>query len=128
MILAAVVRHLDHKNVSHDPEVKSNVIRTATALARQIRSGAMLSDIGFVSDLCRHLRKSLQATVESVGEHELNLHISLQNSIEDCLLETAKGVPNFVDNSEHFSLIMHCTLFEVLYFPLRWLMHEPCST
>lgn len=128
MILAAVVRHLDHKNVSHDPEVKSNVIRTATALAWQIRSGAMLSDIGFVSDLCRHLRKSLQATVESVGEHELNLHISLQNSIEDCLLETAKGVPNFVDNSEHFSLIMRCTSFEVLYFPLRWLMHEPCST
>lgn len=128
MILAAVVRHLDHKNVSHDPEVKSNVIRTATALARQIRSGAILSDIGFVSDLCRHLRKSLQATVESVGEHELNLNISLQKSIEDCLLETAKGVLNFADNSKHFSLFMHCTLFEVLYFPLRWLMHEPCST
>lgn len=128
MILAAVVRHLDHKNVSHDPEVKSNVIHTATALARQIRSGAILSDIGFVSDLCRHLRKSLQATVESVGEHELNLNISLQKSIEDCLLETAKGVLNFADNSEHFSLFMHCTLFEVLYFPLRWLMHEPCST
>lgn len=128
MVLAAVVRHLDHKNVSHDPEMKSNVIRTATALARQIRSGAILSDIGFVSDLCRHLRKSLQATVESVGEHELNLNISLQHSIEDCLLETAKGVQNFVDNSERVSLVMHCTSFEVLYFPFRWLMHEPFLT
>lgn len=92
LILAAVVRHLDHKNVSHDPEVKSHVIHTASALARQIRSGAFLSDIGFVSDLCRHLRKSLQATVESVGEHELNLNITLQSSIEDCLLEIAKGI------------------------------------
>lgn len=118
MVLAAVVRHLDHKNVSNDPEVKSNVIRTATALTRQIRSGAILSDIGFASDLCRHLRKSLQATVESVGEHELSLNISLQNSIEDCLLETAKGVQNFLENSESFSLFMHCTLFEVSYFPL----------
>jgi hypothetical protein len=91
LILSAVVHHLDHKNVSHDPQIKSNVIQTATTLACQIRSVAV-SDIGFVSDLCRHLRKSLQATVDSVGEQELNLNIALQNSIEDCLLESAKGI------------------------------------
>ncbi|KAK3198885.1 hypothetical protein Dsin_022300 [Dipteronia sinensis] len=92
LILAAVIRHLDHKNVEHDPQLKSNVIQVASALTRQIRSGVVLSEIGFVSDLCRHLRKSFQATVESVGEQESNLNISLQNSIEDCLLEMAKGV------------------------------------
>ena len=92
LILAAVIRHLDHKNVEHDPQIKSNVIQVASALTRQIRSGVVLSEIGFVSDLCRHLRKSFQATVESVGEQESNLNISLQNSIEDCLLEMAKGV------------------------------------
>ncbi|KAM7478464.1 hypothetical protein LguiA_026677 [Lonicera macranthoides] len=91
-ILSAVIRHLDHKNISHDPEIKSHVIQTASALARQIRSVVVFSDIGFVSDLCRHLRKSLQATVDSVEEQELNLNIALQNSIEDCLLETAKGI------------------------------------
>ncbi|KAB1202104.1 hypothetical protein CJ030_MR8G004271 [Morella rubra] len=42
--------------------------------------------------LTRHLRKSLQATVESVGEQESNSNILLQNSIEDCLLEIAKGI------------------------------------
>ncbi|KAI9185306.1 hypothetical protein LWI28_006048 [Acer negundo] len=92
LILAAVIRHLDHKNVEHDPQLKSNVIQVASALTRQIRSGVVLSEIGFVSDLCRHLRKSFQATVESVGEQESNLNISLQNSIEDCLLEMAKGI------------------------------------
>lgn len=91
-ILAAVVRHLDHKNVSHDPKIKSDIVQTATALARQIRSNVVLSDIGFVNDLCRHMRKSLQASVDLVGEQELNLNIILQNSIEDCLLETARGV------------------------------------
>lgn len=92
IILASVIRHLDHKNVAHDPQMKSHVIQSAAALARQIRSGTVLADIGFVSDLCRHLRKSLQATVESVGEQESNLNISLQNSIEDCLLEISKGI------------------------------------
>lgn len=92
MILAAVIRHLDHKNVAHDPQTKSYVIQVATALVHQVRSGAILAEIGFVSDLCRHLRKSLQATVESAGQQELDLNISLQNSIEDCLLEIARGV------------------------------------
>ncbi|PSS00223.1 hypothetical protein CEY00_Acc24192 [Actinidia chinensis var. chinensis] len=92
LILNAVIHHLDHKNVSHDPQIKSNVIQIATSLAQQIRSGAFLSDIGFVSDLCRHLRKSLQATIESVQEQELNLNSALQNAIEYCLLETVKGI------------------------------------
>ncbi|XP_024967458.1 protein EFR3 homolog B [Cynara cardunculus var. scolymus] len=92
LILASVVHHLDHKNVSHDPELKSYVIQTTTALAWQVRSEVALKDIGFVSDLCRHLRKSLQATVESVGEQELSLNTFLQSSIEDCLLKIAKGI------------------------------------
>ncbi|KAI8555542.1 hypothetical protein RHMOL_Rhmol05G0180500 [Rhododendron molle] len=91
-ILSTVIHHLDHKNVSHDPQVKPNVVQIATSLARQIRSEAVLTDSGFICDLCRHLRKSLQATVDSVGEEVLNLNISLQNTIEDCLLEIVKGI------------------------------------
>ncbi|KAJ8771840.1 hypothetical protein K2173_027017 [Erythroxylum novogranatense] len=92
LVLAAVIRHLDHKNIAHDPQLKSHVIQLAAALARQIRSEAVLVEISIVSDLCRHLRKSLQATVESAGDQESNLNISLQNSIEFCLLEIAKGI------------------------------------
>nr|GMD45521.1 protein EFR3 homolog B [Ipomoea batatas] len=91
LILTGVVRHLDHKNVACDSQIKSFVIQTATALARQIRLGGGFSDIGFVSDLCRHLRKSLQATVDLAGE-EINLNLTLQTSIQECLLETVKGI------------------------------------
>ncbi|XVE63126.1 hypothetical protein DITRI_Ditri06bG0174900 [Diplodiscus trichospermus] len=92
LILAAVIRHLDHKNVAHDPQIKSYIIQVAAALAWQIKSRRVLTEIGFVSDLCRHLRKSFQATLESVGEQESNLNILLQNSIEYCLLEIANGI------------------------------------
>ncbi|ESW16997.1 hypothetical protein PHAVU_007G201500 [Phaseolus vulgaris] len=91
-ILASVIHHLDHKNVMNDPQLKTCVVQVATSLAMQIRSGRGLAEVGFVGDLCRHLRKSLQASSEFVGEQELNLNISLQNSIEDCLLEIANGV------------------------------------
>ncbi|KAL2325592.1 hypothetical protein Fmac_024650 [Flemingia macrophylla] len=92
LILAYVVHHLDHKNVMNDPQLKTCVVQVATSLAMQIRSGRGLAEIGFVGDLCRHLRKSLQASGEFVGEQECNLNILLQNSIEDCLLEIANGV------------------------------------
>ncbi|XP_020107750.1 uncharacterized protein LOC109723699 [Ananas comosus] len=92
LILAAIIRHLDHKNVVNDPRIKSDIIQTATSLARQLRSRGVVAEIGVVCDLCRHLRKSLQATVESAGLEEANLNESLQNSIEDCLLEIVKGI------------------------------------
>ncbi|XP_047975823.1 protein SEMI-ROLLED LEAF 2 isoform X1 [Salvia hispanica] len=92
LILAGVVRHLDHKNVAHDPEMKCHIIQTASCLARQVRAEGVISDMGFVSDLFRHLRKSFQATAEPVGEQELNVNTALQTSIETCLLETVRGI------------------------------------
>ncbi|XP_061361425.1 protein SEMI-ROLLED LEAF 2 [Gastrolobium bilobum] len=92
LILGSVIHHLDHKNVVNDPQLKTCVVQVATSIAMQIRSGRGLAEVGFVGDLCRHLRKSLQASSEFFGEQELNLNISLQNSIEDCLLEIAHGI------------------------------------
>ncbi|KAJ4969378.1 hypothetical protein NE237_016079 [Protea cynaroides] len=108
LILAAVTRHLDHKTVAHDPRLKSDIVQIATTLAQQIRTRAIVSEVGIVndlckhlrkslqagivSDLCRHLRKSLQETVELVGRQESNLNISLQTFIEECLLEIVKGI------------------------------------
>lgn len=118
MILASVIHHLDHKNVSHDPQLKSYVIQVASALARQIRSGMVLVEIGSVSDLCRHLRKSFQATVESVGEQESNLNMLLRNSIEDCLLEIAKGVTLRL----LFYVCLILIAVFVIYLNLHWLL------
>ncbi|KAF9619808.1 hypothetical protein IFM89_009559 [Coptis chinensis] len=91
-ILSSIIRHLDHKNVAHDPQVKSNIICIAATLAHQFRSIAVAVESGIVDDLCRHLRKSLQATFALTGEKENNLNVLLQNSIKDCLLEIIKGV------------------------------------
>ncbi|XP_026446254.1 uncharacterized protein LOC113346917 [Papaver somniferum] len=92
LILAAIIRHLDHKNVAYDPQTKSNMIQIATALAQQLRAQAIVPDIGIVSDMCRHLKKSLQASVDFGGQQKPNTSTSLQSAIEDCLLEIARGI------------------------------------
>ncbi|KQK21991.1 uncharacterized protein LOC100831072 isoform X2 [Brachypodium distachyon] len=91
LILTAVIRHLDHKNILHDPQTKSDIIQTATSLARQLRSRGVAPELVVAGDLCRHLRKTLEA-LESASVEELNLNESLQNFLEGCLLEVVRGV------------------------------------
>lgn len=92
LILGSIVRHLDHKSVANDPHVKCQIIQTASSLAWQIRSETVITDVGFVSDLFRHLCKSFQTTVQSIGDQEVNVNAALQNSIETALLETVRGI------------------------------------
>ncbi|KAL6645700.1 hypothetical protein ACP70R_017308 [Stipagrostis hirtigluma subsp. patula] len=93
LILTAVIRHLDHKNVSHDPQIKSDIIQTATSLARQLRSRGVAVELVVAGDLCKHLRKTLEAVESaSVRVEELNLNESLQTFLEDCLLEVVRGI------------------------------------
>uniref|UniRef100_A0A0E0KCU2 Uncharacterized protein n=1 Tax=Oryza punctata TaxID=4537 RepID=A0A0E0KCU2_ORYPU len=91
LILTCVIRHLDHKNVLYDPQIKSDMIQTATLLARQLRSRGIAPELVVAGDLCRHLRKTLEA-MESVSIEELNLNESLQNFLQDCLLEVVRGI------------------------------------
>ncbi|XP_020690415.1 uncharacterized protein LOC110105315 isoform X1 [Dendrobium catenatum] len=91
-ILIALVRHLDNKDIMHDPQLKSNIVQIATSLVKQLRLRSVIAEIGIVSNLCRHLRRSLQVTVEMVRPEESSWNFLLQDSIEDCLLEIVKGI------------------------------------
>lgn len=91
MILSAITRHLDHKNVMHDPQMKADIVQVAICLVQHLRSRSVVAELGVAIDLCRHLRKSIQAAMEAVGPKESNWNDLLQKSIEECLLEIAKG-------------------------------------
>ncbi|KAJ3683044.1 hypothetical protein LUZ60_013271 [Juncus effusus] len=98
LILTAVIRHLDHKNVASDSQTKSDIVQTLTSLARQLRSRGITAELAVVSDLCRHLRKCLEALAQAQSNNsgieleDSNSNESLQNSIEDCLLDIVKGM------------------------------------
>ncbi|ONL97278.1 Protein EFR3 [Zea mays] len=91
LILTTIIRHLDHKNVLHDPQTKSDIIQTATSLARQLRSRGFAVELVVAGDLCKHLRKTLEA-VESGNVEDQNLNEPLQIVLEDCLMEVVRGI------------------------------------
>ncbi|KAK8948217.1 hypothetical protein KSP40_PGU008290 [Platanthera guangdongensis] len=91
-ILISLIRHLDNKEIVHDPQLKSNIVQIATSLMKQLRLQSLVAEIGAMSNLCRHLSKSLQSTIEIVRAEEESWNFLLQDSIEDCLLEIVNGI------------------------------------
>lgn len=95
LLLAALVRHLDHKNVEGNLVMKTNIVVLTAVLARQSKAKATVAEVGAMSDLSKHLRRSLQVSMEtpvggSVRAPDEN--ISLQAAIEECLMEFGRRV------------------------------------
>lgn len=95
LLLAALVRHLDHKNVDGNLVTKRNIVALTAVLARQSKAKATVAEVGAMSDLSKHLRRSLQVSMEtSVGGSARvpEENIFLQAAIEECLLEFGRRV------------------------------------
>ncbi|KAK8952049.1 hypothetical protein KSP39_PZI003664 [Platanthera zijinensis] len=94
MLLSMLVKHLDHKTVQKQPENQLNVIKIATCLTEESKAQTSLSIINTISDIVRHLRRTIQSMI---GSHELGDDIqkwsnNLQAAIDECLLQLTKKV------------------------------------
>ncbi|KAL3696176.1 hypothetical protein R1sor_010252 [Riccia sorocarpa] len=95
LFLPVLVRHLDHKNIVGNLRLKLHVVEVIGSLAKHSKSRATVADIAAMSDLVRHLRRSLQSSVDLSAPRQAgvnNLNNSLQNAIEDCLVELARRI------------------------------------
>lgn len=94
LFLPMLVRHLDHKAVADQPAMKANIVGIISNLASHSKAKPTLADIGAMSDLLKHLRKSIQFILESsgTGGYHVEDHRSLQTALEDCLTGIVKRV------------------------------------
>lgn len=93
--LPALVRHLDHSTVIDNPELKTSIVEVIVHLTRQSKFRATVAVVGVMSDLTRHLRRSMESCVEAAKlakVETLKLHKGLQHALEECLIELAKTV------------------------------------
>jgi ribosome-associated translation inhibitor RaiA len=94
LFLPMLVRHLDHKVVAEKASTKANIVVIITNLARISKAKPTVAIIGAMSDLLKHLRKSIQFTVElsSFTWHLAEDHRNLQKALDECLTELVKRV------------------------------------
>ncbi|XP_057870804.2 protein SEMI-ROLLED LEAF 2 isoform X1 [Cryptomeria japonica] len=94
LLLSMLIKHLDHKNVVQQPQMQINIIEISAILAQQSKSQASVAMVGAMSDLARHLRKSMHCTYEAsnLSDDINNWNKSFQAAIEECLVQFAKKV------------------------------------
>jgi len=80
--------------------MKRNIVALTAVLARQSKAKATVAQVGAMSDLTKHLRRSLQISMENAVVGRVpDDNISLQAVLEECLMEFGRRV-----NSQHCSI------------------------
>ncbi|PKA47054.1 hypothetical protein AXF42_Ash011728 [Apostasia shenzhenica] len=94
LLLSILIKHIDHKTVQKQAQMQLNMIEIATHLATQSKAETSLAIVSTVSDLVRHLRRSMQCTIgnTSMSDDALKWNSKFQAAIDECLIQLSKKV------------------------------------
>lgn len=92
LMISILVKHLEHKSVLKQPEMQLCIVEVIAALAEQSRAQASAATIGAISDLVRHMKKTLHVAVGSGDLEVIKWNDKLQKSVDDCIVQLSKKV------------------------------------
>ncbi|TYH03775.1 hypothetical protein ES288_A09G245600v1 [Gossypium darwinii] len=93
VLLAILVKHMEHKNIAKQPHIQVNIVNVITQLAQNAKSLPSVATIGTITDLMKHLRRCLQNSAElssSGGDNKYNT--DLQLGLEKCISQLSNKV------------------------------------
>ncbi|GAB2267011.1 hypothetical protein Dimus_001997 [Dionaea muscipula] len=93
-LLSILIKHLDHKNVLKQPDMQLDIVEVTTSLARHAKVEPSVALLGAVSDIMRHLRKSVLLTLDdaNLGADVIKWNRRFQEVVDECLVELAQKV------------------------------------
>ncbi|KAH9624487.1 hypothetical protein KSS87_016928 [Heliosperma pusillum] len=93
-LLSILVKHLDHKNVLKQPEMQLDIVEVTTSLAKQAEVEPSVSLLGAVSDIMRHLRKSIHSSIDdsNLGADIIKFNRRFQELVDECLVQLSQKV------------------------------------
>ncbi|KAM1263623.1 hypothetical protein ACFX2G_029222 [Malus domestica] len=88
-ILSILIKHLDHKNVLKNPNMQLDIVDVATSLAREAKVQSSVAIIGALSDMMRHLRKSIHCSLDdsNLGAEVIEWNRKFQAAVDECLVQ-----------------------------------------
>ncbi|KAK8983664.1 hypothetical protein V6N11_009453 [Hibiscus sabdariffa] len=93
VLLAILVKHLEHKNVTKQLHVQINIVNAIAQLAQNAKPLPSVATIGTITELMKHLRKCLQISADlssSGGDNKYNT--DLQLGLEKCISQLSNKV------------------------------------
>ncbi|XP_042048331.1 protein SEMI-ROLLED LEAF 2-like isoform X2 [Salvia splendens] len=92
-LLSILVKHLDHKNVLKQPEMQLDIVHVTTALARMSKIQSSVAIVSAVSDIMKHLRKSIHNKLdENLGKDLIKWNMKYHEAVDECLIELSSKV------------------------------------
>ncbi|KAK6124840.1 hypothetical protein DH2020_041416 [Rehmannia glutinosa] len=93
-LLSILVKHLDHKNVLKQPEMQLDIVQVVTALARLTKIQSSVAIVSAVSDVMRHLRKSIHYSLDdaNIGDELIKWNRKFREAVDECLTELSSKV------------------------------------
>ncbi|RXH94051.1 hypothetical protein DVH24_016118 [Malus domestica] len=104
LMLSILIKHLDHKNVLKNPNMQLDIVDVATSLAREAKVQSSVAIIGALSDMMRHLRKSIHC---SLDDSNLGAEVGDASPVLDMMAVMLENMSNFT--------VMARTLISTVY-------------
>ncbi|CAL1385087.1 unnamed protein product [Linum trigynum] len=108
VLLSMLIKHLDHKSILKDPNMQLDVLNVTTSLAQQAKIEPSIEIIGAVSDVIRHLRKSLHCSVDdaNLGADVRSWNKNLRKAVDKCLGELSNKVGDAAPILEMMAVVL----------------------
>ena len=96
-LLSILVKHLDHKNVLKQPDMQLQILEVTTSLAQDSKVEPSVAILGAVSDVMRHLRKSIHCSLDdaTMGADIINWNRNFKEAVDNCLVQLSHKVGPF---------------------------------
>ncbi|KAM4091941.1 hypothetical protein ACJW30_09G174500 [Castanea mollissima] len=93
-LLSILIKHLDHKNVLKKPKTQLDIVQVTSSLAQDAKVNPSVAMIGALSDVMRHLRKSIHCSLDdaNLGADIINWNRSFREVVDDCLVQLSHKV------------------------------------
>lgn len=97
LLLSILIKHLDHKAVLKHPEMQLNIVEVGTRLAEKLKTEPSIATMGAISDLMRHLRKSMRCVADdmNMGDEMVQWNNKFHAAVDDCLVQLCHKVVFF---------------------------------
>lgn len=124
-LLSILIKHLDHKNVLKQPNMQLDIVEVTTSLVRQVKVQPSVAILGALSDVMRHMRKSIHCSIdeENLGADIIKWNRSFREAVDECLVQLSYKVGDagpildimavMLENISTITVIARTTIFAV---------------
>ncbi|KAK7244608.1 hypothetical protein RIF29_39432 [Crotalaria pallida] len=94
VLLSMLIKHLDHKTVLKEPNMQLDIVEVTTSLAQYAKVQPSVSIIGSLSDLMRHLRKSIHCSLDdsNLSTDMIDWNKNFREAVDKCLVQLSNKV------------------------------------